>query len=103
MTDHDKYDQADEKRGRVKGGSYLAKQNQKRNAAEPPQKMYLYRVYRNNSEVTAEFVCEKHYKELSVPGGFMAPLQEFEQRVYTQKVTEYKGPEPCETCAKENA
>ena len=59
---------------------------------------YLYRLYRGTHEVTAEFVCQKHYDEASKPGGFMAPLEPREHRVYVQKVTPYTGPEPCETC-----
>lgn len=61
-------------------------------------KKYLYRLYRGQHEVTAEFICQKHYDEASQPGRDMAPLSEREQRTYTQKVTEYTGSEPCAMC-----
>lgn len=64
-------------------------------------KMYLYRLTRGNIEVTAEFVCQRHLDESQKPGGFMAPLADYEQRTYVQKITPYKGNEPCAMCEEE--
>ena len=63
--------------------------------------MYLYRLTRGNVEVTAGFVCQRHLDESRQPGGFMAPLADYEKKTYVQKITPHKGNEPCAKCEEE--